>query len=113
MEDKKELAKQFRDNPQEVAAYLTEMFLENDLEAATSALGRVLRGQNVQALARESNMRREKLYGSFGGVVDPTLGRVLKLFNGLGVRFAVVPMQARTKPPRPKLGRPRKIRSED
>ena len=91
-----------------IASYLTDAFAENDLECATLALNHVLRAQNVQALAREAGLRRDKLYKTFGGKVDPQLGRLLKLFAAMNVRIEVVPMPARPVPARPKLGRPPK-----
>jgi DNA-binding phage protein len=57
---------------------------------------------------KRAGLRREKLYKTFGGKVDPQLGRLLKLFAALNVRFEVVPMQGRPVPSRPKLGRPPK-----
>jgi len=91
-----------------MASYLTDAFAENDLECVTLALNHVLRAQNVQALAREAGLGRETLYKSFGGKVDPQLGRLLKLFAALNVRFEVVPMPERPVPARPRLGRPPK-----
>src|SRR6516165_1736600 len=107
-DEQKNLRERFRDRPDMIASYLTDAFAENDLECVTLALNHVLRAQNVQALAREAGLGRETLYKSFGGKVDPQLGRLLKLFAALNVRFEVVPMQGRPVPSRPKLGRPRK-----
>ncbi len=107
-DDKTSLQQLFRDNPEAIAAYLTEIFAENELQPILVALNRVLRAQNVQALAREAGMRREKLYTTFGGEVDPQLSRLIKLLRALNLRLAVVPLPPRPVPPRPKLGRPRK-----
>ena len=107
-EDLKQL---FRENNEAIAAYLTEAFAENELIKVLPALRRVLRAQNVQAVAREAGLRRERLYGTFGGEVDPSLGRILKLFNALNLRFTIVPSARRERRPRPKLGRPKKNKS--
>jgi probable addiction module antidote protein len=109
-EQKNDLKERFRDKPDMIARYLTDAFAENDLERATLALSHVLRAQNVQAIAREAGLRRDKLYKTFGGKVDPQLGRLLKLFAALNVRFEVVPMPERPGPARPKLGRPQRRR---
>jgi len=98
-----------RDNDSEIAGYLSEAFAENDLEKALFALNQVLRAQNVQALAREAGLRRDKLYTTFGGRVDPQLSRILKMFRALNVRISVVPLGPREMPARPALGRPKKI----
>ena len=100
-EDSKKL---FRENNEAIAAYLTEAFAENELIKVLPALRRVLRAQNAPAVAREAGLRRERLYGTFGGEVDPSLGRILKLFNALDLRFTIVPSARRERRPRPKLG---------
>jgi probable addiction module antidote protein len=108
MFDKKADAKCFRDNPEAIAAYLSEAFEKNDVDIILSAINRVMRAQNVQALAREAGLRRDKLYVSFNGGTEPYLYRVMALFNALGVRLTVKAAPPRPIPPRPKLGRPRK-----
>jgi probable addiction module antidote protein len=99
---------EFRDNPEAIASYLTDAFAKNELAAAVTALRQVLLAQNVQALAREAGLRRDGLYHTFSGKIDPHLGRVLKLLEGLNVRLTVVPLPPKSGPPRPKLGRPLK-----
>jgi probable addiction module antidote protein len=111
--DKSALKVRFRDNPEAIAGYLNRSLEKSQLQPILTALDKILRAQNVQAVARESGMRRDKLYGTFGGKVDPTLGRVLKLLNALNVRLVAVPGAARPTPPRPKLGRPRKLKSTE
>jgi probable addiction module antidote protein len=108
MSDKKSDAKIFRDNPKAIAAYLADAFEENDIDTVLKAINRVMRAQNVQALAREAGLRRDKLYKTFGGDTEPYLYRVMALLNALGVRLTVKAMPPRPIPPRPKLGRPRK-----
>ena len=101
--------KVLRDNDLAIAAYLSQAFGENDLEKVLLALNRVMRAQNVQALAKEAGLRRDNLYTTFGGKVDPRLSRILKIFKVLNIKFEVVPLEnARELPPRPKLGRPKK-----
>jgi probable addiction module antidote protein len=101
--------KQLRDNPARIAQYLSEALSTDDLPIILGAFRDVLRAQNVSAFAREAGLRRDKLYRTFGGVIDPDFSRVLKLLEGTGVQFTVKERTAREpKPPRPKLGRPRK-----
>ena len=99
--------KLYRDNPAAIAAYLDEVFRKNDLPEVLIALNRVMRAQNVKAMARETGLRRDNLYKTFGGEIDPQLGRVMVLFEGLGVRLSVMPVKPKQRPSRPKLGRPR------
>ncbi|WP_426608748.1 DNA-binding protein [Bradyrhizobium sp. McL0616] len=85
------LAELFRDNPAEISAYLTEKFKENNIDAARMGLSLVVQAQNVQMVARDAGLRRDTLYRTFGGRIDPQLSRTLKLFEALNVRAWVVP----------------------
>ena len=105
MLDKKSEANRFRDNPEAIASYLAEIFDENDHAKVLQALKRVMRAQNVQAIAREAGLRRDRLYKTFGGEIDPLLGRVMALLNALGVCLTVKTLPPRQIPERPKLGR--------
>ena len=99
----------FRDNPSEIASYLTETFAADDFPTILAALSTVLRAQNVSALSRVTGLRRDRLYKTFGGTIEPDFRRVLKLLEGLDVQFVVVPRESpKPKPELPKLGRPRK-----
>lgn len=84
------LADFFRDNPAAIAHYLTEKMKENDFDAARTGLSLVVRAQNVQMLARDAGLRRDALYRTFGGRIDPQLSRILRLFDALNVRACVV-----------------------
>ncbi|MGY3408451.1 putative addiction module antidote protein [Bradyrhizobium sp. GM5.1] len=84
------LAELFRDNPAATAIYLTESMRENDFDAARTALSRVMQAQNVQMLARDAGLRRDALYRTFGGRIDPQLSRILRLFDALNVQACVV-----------------------
>lgn len=80
-----------RDNPAEISAYLTDNLGQNEPERARSALNVVMRAQNVQILARDAGLRRDALYKTFGGRIDPQLGRTLKLLGAMNVAARVVP----------------------
>ena len=107
----KENAERFKDNPEAIASYLSKKFEENDYLEILQAIKKVLRAQNVQAVAREAGLRRDRLYVTFGGEVDPLLSRVMALFAALGVRITVEALPPRKIPERPKLGRPATKRS--
>jgi probable addiction module antidote protein len=97
-----------RDNPVAIAKYLTEVLRKNELVPVLIALKNVMRAQNVKAMAENAGLRRDRLYKTFGGDIDPQLGRVIALFEGLDVCLAVNPLPPKTKPPRAKLGRRKK-----
>ena len=67
----------FRDNPMAIAEYLSPAFAKNELRTILDAINLVMRAQNVLALAEAMGVRREPLYRSFGGNIDPHFGRVL------------------------------------
>ena len=92
-DDSPDLNKLLRDNPAEISSYLTEKFEENDPEGARTALNVVFVAQNVQMLARDAGLRRDALYRTFGGRIDPQLSRVLKLLDAMNVVPRVVPAQ--------------------
>ena len=100
--------KSLRDNPKAIARLLSKALATDELDPVLSALNQILIAQNVAAIARESGLRRDKLYGSFGGRVDPTLSRVLALLSALNVRLSAVPLAPKSSPVRPKLGRPKR-----
>jgi probable addiction module antidote protein len=98
-----------RDNPLNIAAHLNEAFATDDLAMILKALSEVMRAQNVSGLARATGLRRDRLYKTFGGDIDPDFSRVLKLLEGFDVQFTIVPRTTKKpKPPQPSLGRPRK-----
>ena len=85
------LAELFRDNPTAISGYLTEKFVENSFDAARASLYLVVHAQNVKMLARDAGLRRDTLYRTFGGRIDPQFSRILKLFAALNVHFQVAP----------------------
>src|SRR5215813_13323721 len=89
--NKKILADLFRDNPDAISVYLTEKLEKNNFDATRTALGLIVQAQNVQILARDAGVRRDTLYKTFGGKVDPHLSRLLKIFRALDLHFQVVP----------------------
>jgi probable addiction module antidote protein len=91
-----------------MAEHLTNAFDTNDLTVVAAAINDVMRAQNVQALAAFAGLRRDRLYHTFGGDVNPQLGRVMELFAGLDVQLVVKPLARSAKPPKARLGRPRK-----
>jgi probable addiction module antidote protein len=97
----------FRDNPAAIAEYLAEAFHTKDLGAIVLAINAVMRAQNVKQLAVATGLRRDSLYHTFRGDVNPQLGRVMELFAGMDIELTVKASPPSPKPPRPKLGRPR------
>jgi probable addiction module antidote protein len=106
--------KKLRDNPALIASYLSVAFATDDLSTILQSFREVLRAQNVMALSRATGLRRDRLYKTFGGDIDPDFSRVLKLLEGFGVELTVRERKVtKPKPPLPKLGRPRKTVAEE
>ena len=61
----------FRDNPEAIAHHLTDAFAQNELATVVTAIRQVLHAQNVKAFARENGLRRDGLYHTFSGKLDP------------------------------------------
>jgi probable addiction module antidote protein len=93
----------FRDNPTEIARFLTKALARDDVPALLDALSIVLRAQNVSALARATGLRRDRLYKTFGGQIEPDIGRVLKLLEGMDVQLVAVPRE--NSKPKPQLAK--------
>jgi hypothetical protein len=60
-----------------------EAFATADLKVILEAINSAMRAQNVLALAEATGLRRDRLYKTFGGDINPRLGRVMELFAGL------------------------------
>jgi probable addiction module antidote protein len=73
------------------ASLLTKTLAENDSHQVWLALKQLLKGQNVSEIARSAGMRRDTLYRSFSGKVDPSLSRVLKLLKAINIRLVAIP----------------------
>jgi probable addiction module antidote protein len=96
-----------RDNPLNIAAHLNEAFESDNFAMILRALHEVMRAQNVSALSRATGLRRDRLYKTFGGDIEPDFSRVLKLLEGMDVQVTIKPREIKkAKPPLPKLGRP-------
>ena len=98
-----------RDNPLTISAHLNKAFETDDFAMIFRALNEVMRAQNVSALSRATGLRRDRLYKTFGGDIDPDFSRVLKLLEGFDVQVTIKPREIKkAKLPLPKLGRARK-----
>jgi probable addiction module antidote protein len=85
-----------------IAGLLTKSLASNDSQQVWLALKQILKGQNVSAIARSAGMRRDTLYRSFSGKVDPNLSRVLKLLAALHIRLVATPLVQRARRSQPR-----------
>jgi probable addiction module antidote protein len=85
---------------------MNDAFATNNYKTILNAIYQSLTAQNVAAIAREAGLRRDKLYKSLGGKVDPKFSRVIKLLIALKVQLAAHPTSFQSQVIHPKLGRP-------
>jgi probable addiction module antidote protein len=95
-----------RDNPEAVCELMNEAFATKSYETILNAIYQSLIAQNVSAIAREAGLRRDKLYKSLGGKVDPKFSRVIKLLTALNIQLVARPTSFQSQVIHPKLGRP-------
>ena len=79
--------KKYRDNPAAIAEYLNSALATADLAQFVTAIGSMMRAQNVLALSEETGLNRENMYKMFAGHRDPKLGNTMKVLASLGVQF--------------------------
>ena len=104
-----DIKRKLKDDPGQIAIYLTHALATDDLAVILAAFRDALRAQNVMAFSRATGLRRDRLYKTFGGSIDPDFSRVLQLLEGFGVQLAVHQRaDAKPRPPLPKLGRPKR-----
>jgi probable addiction module antidote protein len=87
-------AAEYLDNPEVIAAYLTEAFETDDPEFISTAIGDVARAKGMTAIAEETGLSRASLYASFDGVTKTEFNTVRKVLDALDVKLVVAPKAA-------------------
>jgi len=82
-------AAEFIGTEDDVRHYLEAAFEDGDPAIIRQAFNNVLRARGMTALAKETGLARETLYGAFGANGNPTLDTLMKVTKALGVRLAV------------------------
>lgn len=75
------------DNPNIIAAYLTEAFETNDPAFISLAIGTVARSKGMAAVADHAGVSRESLYKSLNGQAKPEFETIRKVLAALGIRL--------------------------
>jgi probable addiction module antidote protein len=78
-------AADYLDNPEMIAAYLTEAFESEDSGLIAKAIGAVARAQGMTDVAEKTGLSRENLYRALGGDAKPEFATVLKVLHALGI----------------------------
>jgi probable addiction module antidote protein len=84
-------AAKYLDNPETIAAYLTEAFESGDTSFIAAAIGDVARAKGMAKVAAETGLGRESLYKSLSGEVSPNFETVQKVLGSFGMKMVVQP----------------------
>ena len=84
-------AKKYRDQPNQIAAFLNGALDTGDPLVISQAIGRMIRAQSWTYFAAEMGIRREVLQRSFNGSRNPAFSTVVKVMDQLGLQFVVRP----------------------
>ena len=85
----------YLDNPEVVAAYLTEAFESGDTLFISAAIGDVARAKGMASVAANAGVSRESLYKSLSGDTSPAFETVRKILNSFGLKMVVEPVGRR------------------
>jgi probable addiction module antidote protein len=80
----------YLDNPEVVAAYLTEAF-ESDTSFISAAIGDVARAKGMASGATKAGVSRESLYKSLSSETSPAFETVRKVLDSFGLKMVVGP----------------------
>ena len=73
----------------EIAAYLTEAYRDDDPAVFIVALGHVVKHKGLAKLAEDTGLNRESLYKTFNGKVQPKWDTVHRLLKAMKVELAI------------------------
>ena len=73
----------------EIAAYLTEAYRDDDPAVFIVALGHVVKYKGLAQLAEDTGLNRESLYKTFNGKVQPKWDTVHRLLKAMKVELAI------------------------
>lgn len=89
-------AAKYLDNPEIIAAYLSEAFASGDSLLVSAALGDVARAKGMSKVAQDAGLGRESLYKSLSGDVVPSFDTVQKVVDSFGFKLVVEPADKTT-----------------
>jgi probable addiction module antidote protein len=80
-------AAEYLDNPESIAAYLSDALATNDQAQINQALGTAARAVGMSNVAGKAKLGRESLYKALTSNGNPSFATVLKVLDALGVRL--------------------------
>lgn len=94
---------EYLNDDESIAAYLTEILEDGDMDLLYSAIGDIAKAQGMSRIASESGLGRESLYKSLNSGAKPRFDTVIKVLNVLGVNLAFTPKKRTIKNKMPKV----------
>jgi probable addiction module antidote protein len=82
---------EYLDDPEAIAAYMSDALESEDPAFIADALGVVARARGMSEIAREAGVSRESLYRALSAGGNPEFATVLRVVRALGLRLAAVP----------------------
>ncbi|WP_417500725.1 addiction module antidote protein [Marinobacter sp.] len=82
---------EYLDSDEVIAAYLSEVLAEGDMDELLKALNSVARAKGMTKLAEESGLGRESLYKALSKGAKPRFDTVNRVLNALGVCLRAEP----------------------
>jgi probable addiction module antidote protein len=84
-------AAEYLTDVESLAAYLTVVLEESDIDSFKEAIDTVCRAKGMTKIAAEAQISRESLYKSLKVSTNPKFDTIFKVLESLGMRLAVVP----------------------
>jgi probable addiction module antidote protein len=82
---------EYLDDPDAIAAYMSEALESEDPAFIADALGVVARAKGMSEVARQAGVSRESLYRALSADGNPEFATVLRVVRALGLRLSAVP----------------------
>ena len=87
--------REFKDNPQEAAAYLSAVLEDGDQEEVLLALRRITTAcGGVPKLAEQTDLNAKTLYRTLSARGNPEMKSLMAILKAMGMRLAVEPIDA-------------------
>jgi probable addiction module antidote protein len=80
-------AAEYLDSAEAIAAYLEDVFQDEDPAEISKALGNVARAKGMTEVARKSGLSRESLYKALSKDGNPEFATVLKVLRALDLKI--------------------------
>lgn len=80
-----------RGNQKMIAKYLNDAFETDRMSNVISAIGNLARDRGIAYVAQQASVRREGLYRSLNGDMDPKFGTICKVLKALGMQITIKP----------------------